>query len=454
MDYKVFLDECLKVNKFFIESMATYLYLKSKGWIVKSGLKFGGNYRNDAGSGDSYNITTLDRLHVQLFTNYDKTAHPMATPTQRTNITIFLTIGYVDIDELNGKMTLHGWLNIRWKDGGRTWRPEYFDNITTLHLLSREIWKPDITLLNSAGKEGDYMGDTQALLLSDGSFLWVPPVVYTAYCNLNLKLWPYDTQTCKFKIGTWTMTRIFPKFVETNDTLEYLDLIKSTEWDINDAKAEYVTKEFYNYIQYTFKLQRRSSMYSAVIFTPASCIILLCLSIFWLPPQMGEKILLNGIVIVVIAAFLMYFAQILPILAENTPLVVLFYSSCLLLLSLSTIISVIVLYLSTAKHKKRVPEFLKNLLNGILGRTLLLSQFTLEAEPPSLLNNGTKELGENVYNNLDQCETPDHTHVNPNQLPSCRSIQFDWVLLATAFDRVSFLIYCVLFIILAIVYSV
>lgn len=114
----------------------------------------------------------------------------------------------------------------------------------------------------------------------------------------------------------------------------------------------------------------------------------------------------------------------------------------------------IVLYLSTAQHKKRVPELLKNLLNGVAGRVLLLSQFTLEAEPQSLLNNGTKELGEHVYNNPDECETPDPTCVNPHQTQSGRFIQFDWVLLATAFDRICFLIYCVLFTILAIVYSV
>lgn len=124
------------------------------------------------------------------------------------------------------------------------------------------------------------------------------------------------------------------------------------------------------------------------------------------------------------------------------------------MLSLSTIISVIVLYLSTAKHKRRVPEFLKNILNGDLGKVLLLSQFTLEAEPQSLLNNGTKELGEHVYDNLEEPETTDPTQINPTHLPSSRSIQFDWVLLATAIDRLWFLIYCIVFIILAIVYSV
>ncbi|XP_073828377.1 neuronal acetylcholine receptor subunit alpha-2-like [Musca autumnalis] len=399
-----------------------------------------------------YNITTMDRLRVQLFTNYDKSAHPMVSPKQRTNITLGISINYIDIDELKGRMTLHGWINLRWMDGGRTWKPAYFDNITTLHIRAKEVWKPDITLFNSAGSEGDYVGDTQTMLSYDGSFLWVPPVVYTAYCNLNLKMWPYDQQTCKLKVGTWTLTSIDPKFLDYKESIDYKDLIKSTEWDIIDATAEYNSEEFYNYVEYTFKLQRYSSMYTTVIFTPASCIILLCLSIFWLPPQMGEKILLNSVLIVIIAAFLMYFAQMLPILAENTPLVVLFYSASLLLLSISTIVSVVVLYLSTAKHKQRVPAFLKNILNGALGQILLLSEFSLEAEPQTLMNNGVKELGEHVYDEPTEVTNDTAMFNSSNQTP--RSLQFDWILLATAVDRICFLFYCLIFIILAIVYSV
>ncbi|XP_059221075.1 neuronal acetylcholine receptor subunit alpha-2 isoform X2 [Stomoxys calcitrans] len=394
----------------------------------------------------------MDRLRLQLFTNYDKTAHPMVTPTQRTNVKLGLSLHYIDINELEGKMTMHGWINMQWQDGSRTWKPEYFDNITSLQIRSREVWKPSITLFNAAGNDGDYVGDTQTLLTHDGTFLWVPPVVYTAYCNLNLRLWPYDTQTCKLRIGTWTLTTIDSNHMGNFD-ME--DFTQSSEWSVLDTGMTYGSEEFYNYAEYSFILKRSSTMFSAVIFTPASCIIMLSLSVFWLPPQMGEKILLNGVLIVIISAFLMYFAQMLPILAENTPLIVLFYSSSLLLISLSTIISVVVLYLSTAKHKQRVPELLRKILNGNAGHFLLLSQFSLEAEPHSLLNNGTKELGEHIYDNADQGETmADPTILNPTSSPSTRSLQFDWVLLATAFDRIWFLIYCILFIILAIAYSV
>ena len=44
MSFETFLPEALEVNTEFVESLAAYLYLKSKGWVVKSGLKFGGHF--------------------------------------------------------------------------------------------------------------------------------------------------------------------------------------------------------------------------------------------------------------------------------------------------------------------------------------------------------------------------------------------------------------------------
>uniref|UniRef100_A0A1A9WKY0 Neurotransmitter-gated ion-channel ligand-binding domain-containing protein n=1 Tax=Glossina brevipalpis TaxID=37001 RepID=A0A1A9WKY0_9MUSC len=415
-------------------------------------------YCEDDDDTNSWNITVMERLRMQLFTNYDKNAYPLISSGIRTNISMGLSIIYTDIDEFDGKVMLHGWLHLRWQDEDRTWTPESFHNITTIHISPNEIWKPDITLFNSAGNEDDFVGDTQILLTFDGKFIWVPPVLYTAYCNLNLKLWPYDVQVCRLKIGSWTLTSIDSSFLNFKETMDYKDIVESSEWEIIDARLEYLMNDYYNYIEYTFQLERRSSMYTAVIFTPASCIVLLTLSSFWLPVQMGEKILLNGVMIVTVAGFLMYFAQLLPILAKNTPLIVLFYSASLLLLSFSTIIAVTVLYLSTASHKQRVPKFIQNILHGSLGKVLLLTQFTVEAEPPSLLNNGIKEMGEHVYDSVDAADivvAADGTTTTQScSVTHNRSIQFEWILLSTAIDRIWFLIFCIIFILLATMYAV
>lgn len=44
LELQTFLQHCLNTNQRFIETLASYLYLKSGGWVVKSGLKFGGNF--------------------------------------------------------------------------------------------------------------------------------------------------------------------------------------------------------------------------------------------------------------------------------------------------------------------------------------------------------------------------------------------------------------------------
>ncbi|XP_073844856.1 tRNA splicing endonuclease subunit 2 [Musca autumnalis] len=44
LTWQSFKEAASKVNPNFVESLVAYLYLKSKGWVVKSGLKFAGNF--------------------------------------------------------------------------------------------------------------------------------------------------------------------------------------------------------------------------------------------------------------------------------------------------------------------------------------------------------------------------------------------------------------------------
>jgi len=62
-------------------------------------------------------------------------------------------------------------------------------------------------------------------------------------------------------------------------------------------------------------------MFKSVVVTPALVIAVMTLVSFWLPPQSGEKLLLNGLACVVICILLMYFSQLLPILAQASPLI-------------------------------------------------------------------------------------------------------------------------------------
>lgn len=46
--------------------------------------------------------------------------------------------------------------------------------------------------------------NTHCIVYSNGEVLWVPPAQFTVLCSLNLKYWPFDTQECYMKFGSWT----------------------------------------------------------------------------------------------------------------------------------------------------------------------------------------------------------------------------------------------------------
>ncbi|KAI8042000.1 tRNA-splicing endonuclease subunit Sen2 [Drosophila gunungcola] len=44
MDFHMFFKAAIELNERFVENLACYLYLKSKNWVIKSGIKFGGDF--------------------------------------------------------------------------------------------------------------------------------------------------------------------------------------------------------------------------------------------------------------------------------------------------------------------------------------------------------------------------------------------------------------------------
>lgn len=104
-------------------------------------------------------------------------------------------------------------------------------------------------------------------------------------------------------------------------------VIQNSEWKIVKTTSEVHAKTYpccpepYYDVTFYLTFYRQSSMYKCIVITPAVLVIFMVLVSFWLPPHAGEKILLNGISCVIICILLMYFSQLLPVLAVSTPLI-------------------------------------------------------------------------------------------------------------------------------------
>ncbi|KAF5292514.1 hypothetical protein FQR65_LT01660 [Abscondita terminalis] len=405
-----------------------------------------------------WNATYTDKLKQDLLLNYDK----FARPTQHynvTTVTIGLSVLHVEINEFKSTVNVNSWIRLAWTDDKLKWNSTNYGGLSDINVADHEIWQPDIMLYNSAsGSAVSHLGETHCVVRDNGEIIWVPPTQFVALCELNLRYWPFDTQTCSLKFGSWTYagTEIDLKLFNLLFLLQLTYMIKNGEWDITDTNATRNVKYYAcceePYVDASFKLvlTRRSPAYKAIIISPALVIIMLTLMGFWLPPQAGEKVILNGCTAIIISIYMVYFTQKIPAMGSHTPLIVLFYSSSLYVVCFSMLVSVVVIWMSRTQHNRSIPWIVKKPLTGFLGRLLGLGHYITET-PLNSHRVTTEEMRDNQVTEFEEHQTgDDHQFIGPvAQIP----IQHDWILFAAAIDRISFFFYAFLFAILAAVYS-
>lgn len=265
------------------------------------------------------------------------------------------------------------------------WNESQYGNLSILHLGNHEIWQPDILLYNSAtGSDVDHYGSTHVLVYGNGEVLWVPPATFQSFCEIDIRYWPFDTQQCTLILGSWTFNRNQVDLRVKNGSFIDDLILQNSQWDIVKTSSERNVKKYaccdeeYVDIKFNVTLIRRSPTYRAVVIVPATVIILMTLATFWLPPHYGEKILLNGVNLIIVVMFLIYFAQRLTTMSAQTPLIVLFYSNTLYLVTFSTLISVIVINLTRYKQDRPVPWVIKKNLDGPIGQFLFIKRFNAQ----------------------------------------------------------------------------
>lgn len=109
------------------------------------------------------------------------------------------------------------------------------------------------------------------------------------------------------------------------------------------------------------------------------------------------------------------------------------------------IMSVIVMNLSRNRHANAVPWAIKKMLDGCIGSALGLKSIVFHPPP----QNRAEELRDQPFD--EHTTSEDHQII---QTASKSPMQQDWIVLATAIDRIMFLIYCFVFIVLAVAYSI
>lgn len=195
-----------------------------------------------------------------------------------------------------------------------------------LVLAQHEIWEPDIRSYNALNIDS-FSANFNFYVNSTGMVTWIPPAIFKVLCDSNLRYWPYDSHKCEIVLGSWVHDGDELNLYARQPHTELELYTENPEWEVSEFSVGRVVSTYaccpepYISVRYNISIARRASIYHHVIVAPSFVIMILALITFWLPATYGEKILLNGVTIVMIVLFLLYFSQKLNIMATYTPLI-------------------------------------------------------------------------------------------------------------------------------------
>uniref|UniRef100_A0A1I7U469 Neur_chan_LBD domain-containing protein n=1 Tax=Caenorhabditis tropicalis TaxID=1561998 RepID=A0A1I7U469_9PELO len=307
---------------------------------------------------------------TKLFTDLLKGYNPLERPVQNSSeplevkIKLFLQ-QILDVDEKNQIVSVNAWLSYTWFDHKLQWEPKKYGGIQDIRFpgSSDHIWKPDVLLYNSAAEDFDSTFKSNLLTYHTGTVVWIPPGVLKFVCQLDVTWFPFDDQVCEMKFGSWTFHG------------------KAIDLQIDDDS---------------------NGRFNLII--PSLLISLMAILGFMFPPDAGEKITLEVTILLAIVFFLSMVSEMTPPTSEAVPLIGVFFSCCMLVVSASVVFTIVVLNLhfrSADSHE----------MNPVVRRVLLefLPWLLFMSRP------GYKFVKANVIDNTDKMPKKPK---NPCNLPS------------------------------------
>lgn len=174
----------------------------------------------------------------------------------------------------------------------------------------------------------------QARVESNGNVSLASPLLLESICHVNIKCFPFDTQKCELRIGSWTYDssdldlRIAPStkgiimdHLQTNSLWHY----KHKSAQVVHSSTKYTCCKFpFHDLVYTFEFQRKSLYYVLNIIIPTMFLSALTFISFCFPPSSGERISLGISVMIGIYLIMIVVNEHTPVTSNTRPMLTLF----------------------------------------------------------------------------------------------------------------------------------
>ena len=255
---------------------------------------------------------------------------PDIIPDNTVQIKLGLAIRSLNnINQIDGTISSNVWLRHWWNDKNLKWNETKWNiskiSAHTNHELDRSIWTPDILIYNTAEKPMDELLKTNVMIYSNGDIIWSRPGMLRTSCVFDLENFPFDTQTCSYKFGSWLYDKSQIDISNVDNPIDLTNYQSNQEWSIINSE-HYIEEKVYKCCTETFQstfykitIKRKYGYYVLNIILPTfatSTLMIICLLIPW---DSGERISYAVTVMLSIIVFLLILSENLP-KTETKPL--------------------------------------------------------------------------------------------------------------------------------------
>ncbi|KAG8238154.1 hypothetical protein J437_LFUL016517 [Ladona fulva] len=213
-----------------------------------------------------------------------------------------------------------------------------------------------ILLLFSADGNYEVRYKSNVLIYPNGEVLWVPPAIYQksyplpedSSCTIDVTYFPFDQQTCIMKFGSWTFNgdQVSLQLYNNKNFVDLSDYWKSGTWDIIEVPAYlniYEGTPTETDITFYIIIRRKTLFYTVNLILPTVLISFLCVLVFYLPAEAGEKVTLGISILLSLVVFLLLVSKILPPTSLVLPLIAKYLLFTFIMNTVSILVTVIII---------------------------------------------------------------------------------------------------------------
>jgi len=330
------------------------------------------------------------RLVQALKSRYEQlgtVARPTWNSTRLMKVQFGMRLIQMDVIEKEQTLKTSVWIRARWVDEFMQWDPDEFGGIQQIVMPWKEVWTPDIVLVNTAVTDvGERPADV--MVNYQGGVFWSPHRMYWSACMIDVTNFPYDRHTCHMWFQSmarfsWQMD-LWPYGKNALDLSTYIASFKeSQEWEIQENSTERFTEsrgvgvmlKFSRRVALRFSItvQRRQGYTCHLLMLP--CVLLGCLTlvIFLLPPERPDRHTLATSLLGSFLVLTLILAGVAPPTASSVPKLGIYYTCNMTLVMISIFLSGMVINISKRGDRKQlVPTIVQKVVIGGMSRLLLL----------------------------------------------------------------------------------